>query len=61
MLTLTDVNPIQVRKYYGSEGARKWALKQLEVESRQPMTQAEELLAERDYEAFMQVGRDPLK
>lgn len=45
---------VLVRKYYGSEGARKWALKTLEVEQRQQLNASEEVLAEKDYEEFMQ-------
>lgn len=45
---------VLVRKYYGSEGARKWALKNLEVEHRQELNSSEVLFAEKDYEEFMQ-------
>jgi nonsense-mediated mRNA decay protein 3 len=45
---------VLVRKYYGSQGARKWALRELEVEQRQVMTAAEEMMAEKDLEEFMQ-------
>jgi nonsense-mediated mRNA decay protein 3 len=45
---------ILVRKYYGSQGARKWALRELEVEQRQVLTEVEESLAAKDMEEFMQ-------
>ena len=46
---------ILVRKYYGSDGSRrKWELRELDVDKREMLKPDEEVVAEKDYELFMQ-------